>query len=279
MKYYYREHLAGYHQMRSEGKRSWGEVQGHPDDFENFSSRNFLEKVLPRLRFENDEPRALELGCGTGPGACLLAQRGFRVDGIDLIPTAIEVAREMAEGRHLNVHYEVMDVTEIPHTGIKYDLIVDSYCLQGVVLEPDRKKVFSAVRARLKPSGYYLISTAMYAEHRHHPEDRIVDPTSGRVFHRYDDHDLFDPDTDIFYSLFSGAGLSQLDDQPEDYGESIRLEGKWYLPTRRYKSPQGLRVELEYEGFRVLLQTGEYGENVVCALHGASVSLDDRVLG
>jgi SAM-dependent methyltransferase len=271
MKYYYYEHIAGYERMLAEGKRSWGEVQGHPDDFEDFSSRSFLEEILPRLAFETKKPRALELGSGTGPGACFLAQRGFRVDGVELIPAAVKVARDIAEERHLDIHYEVMDVTEIPRIGIKYDLIVDSYCLQGIVLESDRRKVFAAVRARLRPCGYYLISTAMYAEHRHHPESRVVDRKSGRVFDRYDDHDLFDTDTDILYGLVSDVELGQWDDQAKDCEESIRIEGKLYLPRRRYRTPRGLRTELEDEGFRVLLQTGEYGQNVVSVLYDAPI--------
>jgi SAM-dependent methyltransferase len=205
MKYYYHEHVAGYERMLAEGKRSWGEVLGHPDDFENFSSRSFLEEILPRLAFETENPRALELGSGTGPGACFLAQRGFRVDGIELIPAAVKVARDIAEERHLDIHYEVMDVTEIPHIGIKYDLIVDSYCLQGIVLESDRRKVFAAVRARLRPSGYYLISTAMYAEHRHHPESRVVDRKSGKKRTIDKGNDMIDPGLEGQTVLFTGA--------------------------------------------------------------------------
>lgn len=274
MKYYYREHLAGYQRMKTEGKRSWGEIHGHPDDLVSFSSKPFLECVLSRLRILCDHPMALELGCGTGPGACFLAGRGFRVTGIDLIPAAIEVAREIARERHLDVQYEVMDVTQMPHDGARYDLIVDSYCLQGIVLDSDRGKGFSAVRARLNPSGYYLISTAMYEETRHHPEDQIADPQSGAVFHRVDDHDIFDPETEIFYELFPGTMLTELVESPEDYEETVEIAGKWYLPKRRYRTPESLRGELERAGFSVLLQTGKLGQNVACALAGAPATLD-----
>ena len=227
MKYYYREHLAGYRRMKNEGKRSWAEIHGYPDGFVHFPSRPFLEEILPRLRFKDERPRVLELGCGTGPGACFLAARGFQVDGIDLIPTAIEIAREMAAERKLDIHYEIMDVTQIPHTGPEYDLIVDSYCLQGIVLDSDRKNLFSAIRARLKPAGYYLVSTAMWEKSRHHPEDQLSDAKSGKVFHRYDEHDIFDAETDIFYELFSDAESGQRDDQPEDYEATIDLNGRW----------------------------------------------------
>ncbi len=202
-----------------------------------------------------------------------MAERGFRVDASDLVPVAVEVAREIATNRNLDIHYAVMDVTEIPHIGTKYDLIVDSYCLQGIVLDSDRGRVFSAVHARLNPRGYYLISTAMYDPSRHHGEDRTVDSDSGRVFHRYDDHDIFDPQTDIQYGLFSD---DELGDGPEDYEASVRVADNWYLPHRRYRTPEGLRSELEDQRFRVLLQRGEYGENVVCTRAGSSTSLLPR---
>ena len=128
------------------------------------------------------------------------------------------------------------------------------------------------MRVRLRPRGYYLISTAMYAEHRHHPESRVIDCKSGKVFDRYDDYDLFDSETDILYSLVSDVDLGQLEDQAKDCEESIRIEGELYIPRRRYRKPAGLRAELEDEGFKVLLQTGEHGQNVVCVLYDAPIS-------
>ncbi len=169
--------------------------------------------------------------------------------------------------RNLEIHYEVMAVTRIPLLGTPYDLIVDSYCLQGIVLDADRRSVFTAVRARLKPSGYYLISTAMYDDARHYPDNLVVDPVSGTVYHRYDEHGLLDPATDIHYEPFSGTEYDYgLDDAPEDYEGSAQIAGRWYLPSRRYRTAKGLRAELVAEGFKTLLQTGEFGENVLCTL-------------
>jgi SAM-dependent methyltransferase len=186
------------------------------------------------------------------------------VDGIELIPAAVRVAREIARDRHLDIHYQVMDVTELPHAGIQYDLIVDSYCLQSIVLDADRGKVFAAVRARLRPCGYYLISTAMYAPHRHHPGCRIVDAASGNVFHRYDEHDLYDPDTEIVYSPVSQVWLDQLEGLAQYVQGRVSINGQPYLPHRRHRTAQSLRAELEAQGFSVLVQTGEYGQNVAC---------------
>ena len=82
--------------------------------------------MIPRLRLDHSRRRTLELGTGVGPGAIYLAERGYQVHGVDLIPEAIEQARRIASERGLQVRFEVMDVTRMSHHGPGYDLIVDS---------------------------------------------------------------------------------------------------------------------------------------------------------
>lgn len=77
--------------------------------------RPILERTLPLLNFSVPQPRTLKYGgCGTGPGACFLAARGFQVDGIDISPTAIEIAKELAAQRRLKINYAVSDVCKLP---------------------------------------------------------------------------------------------------------------------------------------------------------------------
>jgi 2-polyprenyl-3-methyl-5-hydroxy-6-metoxy-1,4-benzoquinol methylase len=264
VKYYYREHLLGYQRVKAEGKTAWNEIHGSTG-FENFSSRAFLELALSWLDLSASGPTALEYGCGTGPAACFLAKRGFHVDGIDLIPAAIEIAKEQAKARNLGIHYEVMDVCELPHKGKKYDLIVDSYCLQGIVTKADRECVLSAVRARLKPEGYYLISTAMFDEDRLCKEERIADAETGTVYTKYGDG-IINVETGIVYKRLEGG--------PTGYEGTVKIGGAWYLLNRRHRKPSALRTELEAAGFRVLYQSGEYGGDVVCVHGEAGASLE-----
>ena len=88
--------------------------------------------------------------------------RGYQVTGYDLIPEAIHAAREIADARGLSIRYDVIDVTQIPHDGDRFDLIVDSFCINHIVFDEERKAVFESVKARLKPNGYYLVSSAVY---------------------------------------------------------------------------------------------------------------------
>ena len=239
---------------------------GDPIHYAHFSSRGFLEDVIPRLRLSQDRRRVLELGTGIGPGAIYLAQRGFEVHAIDLIPEAIAQARRIASERGLAVRFEVMDVTRIPRHGPVYELIVDSYCLQGIVLAGDREAVFRAVKARLHSHGYYLVSSAMYAAARHRGDRQVIDRHTGRVFDRYDEASLFDPDTDLYYEPYDGK---------EQVDGSIRVNGLWYYPFRRYRTGSRLREEVEAYGFTVLHQTGELGQNLVAVHQESEVLLQD----
>jgi len=259
MKYYYREHIKGYEQVKAEGKTAWAEIHGYTG-FDNFASREFLEKALPLLHFSVPHPAVLEYGCGTGPGACFLVERGFQVDGTDLIPLAIEMAREQARERNLNIHYEVQDICELPHEGKLYDMIVDSYCLQGIVTDEDRQKVFAAVRARLKAEGYYLISSATFNEHWYRPDDIIPDTRSGIVYNRYGESMIIDMQSSIVYD--------RLEEGQDNYEDAVQISGAWYLPIRRHRKPPALKAELEAAGFDVSYVDVAYqdGEHMICVL-------------
>lgn len=242
-KYYWEEHEHGYQRAERVGLAGWNELHGGRG-FENFSSRGFLERALgmvslPAAAGETD---VLEYGCGTGPGACFLAARGFRVDAVDLSPTAIGLARRFAAERGLTVNFAVQDVCEAADEPVKkrYDLIVDSFCLQSVVTDEDRAKGFAFVRGRLKPTGSYLISTAMYDD--------------GRT---YEVDERYDRETGIVYLRVRG--------DPERYEGAVRIGDAWWLPNRRHLTPSALRGELEAAGFRVQWQGGRVGGDVICA--------------
>ncbi len=256
MRYYYPEHLEGYERIKAEGKTAWAEIHGQ-EGFDNFCSRAFLEAVLPRLAFSAPVPTALEYGCGTGPGACFLAERGFRVDAIDLVPTAIEMAKEIALQRGLSIHFEVADVCCLGEGGKQYDLLVDSYCLQCIVFDDERRRIFSAIQSRLNPGGYYLVSTAILDQEHEDMigTDKVKDLGTGIVYTRYGSG-LIDLDT--------GIALRPLDGCRHEYPDATCIAGRWYLPHRRHLRPTALEAELAAAGFTVVFHDEQYAGSMVC---------------
>lgn len=179
MRYYAVEAESVYRQVARERRTQWSDVfePEHSRGIEEFPNRAFLERVLPGL---GDAVDVLEYGCGTGPAACFLAGRGFRVDAVDLVPEAIGLARRFAAERNLRIDFAIQDVCRWPADVDKYyDVIVDSYCLQNIVLDEDRCAVFRGVRDRLKPSGKYLVSTALYDPDRVYGDEFSYDQTTG----------------------------------------------------------------------------------------------------
>ncbi|WP_405061602.1 class I SAM-dependent methyltransferase [Kribbella sp. NBC_01505] len=166
-----------YRRVVAEGRSQWNEVFEGGSGFGDFPNREFLEGVMPELRAGGS---VLEYGCGTGPAACFLAGQGFRVDAVDLIAEAVELGRRFAAELGVHVNFGVQDVCRWPATvEEQYDVVVDSFCLQNIVLDEDRAALFHGVRARLAPGGRYLISTALYTEDREYADEFRYDASTG----------------------------------------------------------------------------------------------------
>jgi len=79
--------------------------------------------------------RVLDIGCGTGELGLALAALGHEVTGIDLSPTAIELARATAADRGLTVDFQVADATNLTGYDAAFDTVLDSgllHCLDSV---------------------------------------------------------------------------------------------------------------------------------------------------
>jgi len=70
---------------------------------------DLLEELFRRYA-ENRPKRLLDVGCGTGSHAVILAQRGYSVVGMDRSPTMIEQARGKAQLKDVDASFVVADV-------------------------------------------------------------------------------------------------------------------------------------------------------------------------
>jgi len=78
---------------------------------------------------------ALDVGCGTGAFARLLAGRCDRVLGLDLAPRMVEVARTRSGG-HPNLHYLVADAATWPFPPARFDCVVSIAAAHHLPLAP-----------------------------------------------------------------------------------------------------------------------------------------------
>lgn len=100
----------------------------------------------------------LELGCGEGHYARLLAEKGYRVTGVDISPTAIQWAKEKTREAGHDVQYLEFDLTRSGVLGGKtFDFIVDGNCFHCIIGQ-DRQTFLANVHRLLKSNGLFYVA-------------------------------------------------------------------------------------------------------------------------
>ena len=100
--------------------------------------------------------RVLDLACGTGNVAEILARMGYEVTGVDIAPAMIAQARAKAAKRNLDIAYHVMDAAEMHVPGVHFDLCICLFDSLNYILDPDRmRRAVRRVYEHLRPNGLF----------------------------------------------------------------------------------------------------------------------------
>lgn len=128
----------------------------------------------------------LDVGCGTGENALLLAARGLRVMGIDASPAAIERARAKAAERGLAVPFLVADALDLARLRRRFETVLDCGLFHVFGREARRSYAHSLCEV-LSPGG--TLHLLCFSD----------EEPPGPGPHRIAEHDL----TDAFRSIFA----------------------------------------------------------------------------
>ena len=97
--------------------------------------------------------RVLDLGCGTGTFALLLANRGFEVIGVDPARGSLNVAR--AKPGSSRVHWIQGDATALPP--MRVDLVTMTANVAQAIVDPlDWEATLHGVYDTLRPGGHFV---------------------------------------------------------------------------------------------------------------------------
>ena len=114
-----------------------------------------LATLIEQGKFHGD---VLDVGCGEAAISLHLAEQGYTTVGLDLSPTAINLARRAAEKRGLtNASFEVADISEFSGYNGRFGTIVDSTLFHSIPVEAREGYQQSIVRAAAPGASYFAL--------------------------------------------------------------------------------------------------------------------------
>jgi SAM-dependent methyltransferase len=114
---------------------------------------DFIERALELPR----GARILDLCCGHGRHAVRLAQRGYRVTGLDLSAYHIRLAKAAAREAGVDAEWLRADMRDVPGRN-RYQAVINVFTAFGYFdQESEDQRVLDGVARALKPCGRFLI--------------------------------------------------------------------------------------------------------------------------
>jgi SAM-dependent methyltransferase len=110
------------------------------------------------LAFLDSHPagRAIDLGCGSGTNVFTLAQRGWKVVGVDFAPRAIAIAKRKAQKANIFADLRIGDVTKLNGIDGPFDFALDLGCFHGLSAA-ERGAYLGTLMRILAPGGHWFM--------------------------------------------------------------------------------------------------------------------------
>lgn len=126
----------------------------------NPTEQTLVEKYLP-IRGE-----VLNLACGAGREALLLARRGLKVTACDWSPRMIAAAQRRADAAGLPVRFSVSDLYDLPYPEGSFDsILLPNIAYSYAFPRRRRVRLLQQAYAVLKPGGVFILSFSRESDH------------------------------------------------------------------------------------------------------------------
>ncbi len=158
----------------------------------HYSNREHIHEVEQILTWYRErDTNILDIGCSGGLHALEFARRGFSVTGLDIEPSAIEIARKRKHTENLKARFYVIDIENDELAGLgKFNFI---YSIGNVLSHVNREhflEILQKISGCLDTDGVFLFDLLMNEQpfqEEIYPDDlqivwkRKIDEKTGRI--------------------------------------------------------------------------------------------------
>jgi ubiquinone/menaquinone biosynthesis C-methylase UbiE len=139
-------------QYWNENAAAWTELARAGFDIyrDHLNTPAFFE-ILPNV----EGLTGIDIGCGEGYNTRLLAERGAKLNAIDISEIFIEKAKETENKNPLGIKYTVASAIELPFESNRFDFATSFMCLMDL---PDPAQALKEAYRVLKPGGFLQFS-------------------------------------------------------------------------------------------------------------------------
>ncbi len=196
----------------------------------------FLARHLPLPDYRD----VLDLCCGWGRHALLLAERGYRVTGVDRDPVAIAEARRRAAD--LAVTYVVHDMRRLAEQIWSFAAVINLWQSFGYFDEATNRRVLRQINRMLRPRGRLILDLYHRGFFERHQETRTFERGDLIVTER---KSMRGNRLTVRLGYWPGHGMDTFE---------------WQL-----YAPEELRALAEQNGFRHLLTCARFDERTAAS--------------
>ena len=174
--------------------------------------------------------RVLDVACGTGasalPAGEAVGSQG-RVTGVDLAEQLLARGREKAKQHRLtNIEFLQADMTSLGYPDAHFDAVI---CVFGIFFVPNMESLVGELWRMVRPGGRLAVTT--WGPRIFAPAYDVWNEAVRKV--RPDLHAAYNPwdritTPDAVRTLFAGAGVPNVDVEPEDGYQPLQAPGDFW---------------------------------------------------
>ncbi len=203
---------------------------------------DFLESIFKKYS-KKLVKSILDLGCGTGGHSLILAEKGYKVAGVDLSQEMLEIGRKKAKERELNIEFIQGDIRNLK-LNQKFDAVISMFAVISYqITNEDLISTFKVTLKHLKKNGLFIFDVwfgpAVLSQK---PSDRfkVIEKNNERII-RFATPvlDILNHTVNVKYKIIKLSKDKVLDEVDE-------------VHRIRFLFPQEIKLICDMTGFKVL---------------------------